>query len=479
MFCILEGPLHVFKYVNEAHIRVLGFDATGMAVREAQPESVEVHGILDDVYRTGVTAHLNEIPVTVGTKLRHFNLTYAAKRDKTGNINGILILGIEVTDQVLTRENLKRANQEAHESLKTLDAVVYNLSEGMIFLDTKGTILLMNPVALEIHGFDSVEDMKTKLDEYTGLFEIKQTSGDPLPFEEWPVNKVLQGKKFFDYEVELLRKDHPKSLSVSYSGTPVLDESGKVILAVMMVRDITRRKQTEKALKEAVEARDEFLSIASHELKTPLTSLSLQFQLEKRLLKKNPSDVVSMEKVSSLIDQAERFTKRITRLVDDMLDISRIKSGKLAIKKETVHLGELVTDVIKRLDHQFKASGVSPTVNTTDVTLECDSVRIEQVLTNLIINAIRYGQNRPIDINLYTENDFAVFKVKDQGIGISPEDQKKIFDRFERAVNANDISGLGLGLYISQHIIKAHDGELIVESEKDNGATFIVRLPLK
>ncbi|HMN68192.1 MAG TPA: PAS domain S-box protein [Bdellovibrionales bacterium] len=111
MVCILSGPEHRFEFVNEAHIRALGFDARGLTVREAQPESVQVHGILDDVYRTGKTAELSEIPVTIGDSLRYFNLTYAARRDTNGNINGIMILGIEVTENILSRAGLRRQGQ--------------------------------------------------------------------------------------------------------------------------------------------------------------------------------------------------------------------------------------------------------------------------------------------------------------------------------------------------------------------------------
>jgi signal transduction histidine kinase len=120
MVCILKGSDHVLEFVNEAHIKALGFDATGKSVREAQPESVEVHGILDEVYRTGKTTELHEIPVTVTNRLRYFNLTYAARRDQAGKINGIMILGIEVTDQVLAR----RAAQDAIKAREDVVAMV-------------------------------------------------------------------------------------------------------------------------------------------------------------------------------------------------------------------------------------------------------------------------------------------------------------------------------------------------------------------
>lgn len=128
MVCILSGPKHLFEFVNEAHIKVLGFDATGMTVREAQPESVEVHGILDEVYRTGKTAELIEIPVTVTNRLRYFNLTYAARRNVHGDINGVMILGTEITDHVLSRQNLMKAIDASTAANEAKSRFVANIS---------------------------------------------------------------------------------------------------------------------------------------------------------------------------------------------------------------------------------------------------------------------------------------------------------------------------------------------------------------
>jgi len=124
MVCILKGREHLFEFVNEAHIKVLGFDATGKTVREAQPESIEVHGILDNVYKTGVTAELNEIAVTVGGRIRYFNLTYSARRAQEGEIDGVMILGTEVTYQILAREALKESEYRYRQSQEQLGLAI-------------------------------------------------------------------------------------------------------------------------------------------------------------------------------------------------------------------------------------------------------------------------------------------------------------------------------------------------------------------
>lgn len=246
----------------------------------------------------------------------------------------------------------------------------------------------------------------------------------------------------------------------------------------------TVAEEKEKLLKkekEHVAARDEFLSIASHELKTPLTSLKLQAQVMMRAIKRNDPSVFSPEKVTSLVKQIDNQTTRLTRLVDDMLDISRIRTGKLKMEKHTVELNEVVLDVVERLTPQFiEAIGTPPEIELTQgIVGFWDKFRIEQVITNLLTNAIRYGNGKPVQVKTaLIENDARII-VKDMGVGIAEENIKKIFERFERAgVSANNVSGLGLGLFITKQIVHSHGGEIEVKSEIGKGSTFIVHLPL-
>lgn len=264
-------------------------------------------------------------------------------------------------------------------------------------------------------------------------------------------------------------------------------------LVVYYIYFITRRQmhnariaeqEKEKLLqkeKEHVTARDDFLSIASHELKTPLTSLKLQSQVVLRAIAKNDPSVYSPEKVTSLVKQIDTQTTRLTRLVDDMLDISRIRTGRLKIEKETVDLTELILDVTERLKPQFlQVTGETPVLEIQEnIKGNWDRFRIEQALTNLLTNAIRYGNNKTVTIKTAVENNMAKICVIDHGIGIEKENIDKIFERFERAgMSASEVSGLGLGLFITSQIIKAHGGSIRVESEFGKGSTFIVELPL-
>lgn len=229
---------------------------------------------------------------------------------------------------------------------------------------------------------------------------------------------------------------------------------------------------------EAIKSRDEFLSIASHELKTPLTSLTLQNQMRKRQLDKGEGHSFEEAKFRKMIEADDRQLRRINRLIDDMLDIARIRAHRLTIHKEVFDFGPFVTDVVERVAPQMEAAGCSFTLKLCeDVQIEADIYRIEQVIVNILTNALKYGAGRPIRIELEKFNYKVRLLVHDEGPGINPEDSERIFQRFERATHGREISGLGLGLYISRQIVQQHDGALYVVSERGKGSTFVMELP--
>lgn len=236
--------------------------------------------------------------------------------------------------------------------------------------------------------------------------------------------------------------------------------------------------QLYKETREALFARDEFLSIASHELNTPLTSLKLQVEMQKRKLAQEGSESASAPS-TKLVDIVSRQVDRLSRLVEDMLDVSRIVHGKLSIKREEVNVGELVRDVVDRFSDQAAARGSEVLVSSANGIIgSFDKYRIEQVVLNLVSNAIKYGAGKPIEVKAVGIDGNVRIIVSDHGIGIAKASQERIFQRFERAVNSKHISGLGLGLYITRQIVEAHRGKMWVESELGKGSTFTVELPL-
>lgn len=237
--------------------------------------------------------------------------------------------------------------------------------------------------------------------------------------------------------------------------------------------------QAEDSIKQALKLRDEFLSIASHELKTPLTSLSLQAQISKfNLLKENPQ-LMSKEQLLEFLNAMDKQVLRLAQLVEDMVDISRIDCGRFSPVFKKTDLTKMLHDVTEQLAPQAKAAGCEVIVNISENLIGLwDTYRIEQILINLLTNAFKYGSKKPVHIHVLKKNDRAVISVMDFGIGIAKENQERIFYRFERAVSAKGITGLGLGLYIVKKILDSHNGAISVESQLASGSKFTIELPL-
>lgn len=228
----------------------------------------------------------------------------------------------------------------------------------------------------------------------------------------------------------------------------------------------------------AVQKRDEFISIASHELKTPITSMKLQLQLAGKIISDSTDGLTPAASMQRIADTTIRQIDRITVLVDDMLDIARINTGKLGINLQPTNVSTIARDVVGRLRHELKGPESLLTEKIQDnVKGMCDGFRIEQVLTNIIINAIRYGNRKPIEVAVEKSGNHIILKVTDHGPGIAPEDQERIFQRFERAGQSQEYSGMGLGLFISRQIIEQHNGTLTVQSEPGKGSTFTAIFP--
>ena len=231
----------------------------------------------------------------------------------------------------------------------------------------------------------------------------------------------------------------------------------------------------------AIGARDEFISIASHELKTPLTALKLRLTAAIRTQAlRAPRDAPAEEKLGRSLAAAGTTTDRIVTLVDDLLDASRLTAGRLALHIEVVSLPELVNDVVGRLRDQAAEAGSAIEVDTPEAIVgRWDRIRIEQIVTNLLSNAMKYGGGKPIRLSVHIANGRVRVDVKDAGAGISRADQARIFQAFERVTTKSRVGGLGLGLYIGRQIAVAHGGTLSVDSKPGQGATFTLELPVE
>lgn len=320
----------------------------------------------------------------------------------------------------------------------------------------------------------------------------------PLSQAEFFISKdrdVFKNKTLLDIPEEFIDTKANGKRILHTKKIPLYDQHGEAQYLVGISEDITEKLQVEEAkqkmyqeqvarqeAEKSLNERDEFISIASHELKSPLSALKLKAQMFRRDINAGKADAYSPERIHRLIEMTEKQMLRLERLVNDMLDVSRIRSGKLSMQLGEFKLHDLVEDVLIGMKEQFDLSqGGAPKFisSSQNVVVSLDYMRIEQVLMNLLTNALRYGKGNPIKVYLSHTKDKIHLSVTDEGIGISPVNIAKIFGRFERAIQRNEVSGLGLGLYIGRQIVESHQGKIWAESKEGKGSSFHVELPLK
>ena len=232
-------------------------------------------------------------------------------------------------------------------------------------------------------------------------------------------------------------------------------------------------------LERAVKMRDEFMSMVSHELRTPLNTLFLQTQIRKMNLEKGTGQSQSPAQARDAVERDQRQIQNMVKLIDDMLDVSRLRRGALAIWPKPIDLAMLVRRAVDGFSDQATSAGCEITLKAPPaVSGVWDEFRIEQVVANLLTNAVRYGPGKPVEVTLDNVHGGVRLVVRDHGRGIAQADHERIFGQFERAVGKDQVPGLGLGLYITRQILAAHGGAISVASEPGDGATFKVTLPL-
>jgi PAS domain S-box-containing protein len=280
------------------------------------------------------------------------------------------------------------------------------------------------------------------------------------------------------YQKELVRLDGTR-VPVLFGATRV-DMGGQSPVNASFVVDLSELKRVEternrlyEEARDAVKARDAFLSVAGHEIRTPLSALNLiVYQLARQVR------AIGNEKAVDLAGRCEKQVARLIRLADELLDVSRISAARLHLNPEEMDLSQLARDVVERLEDSARRA---------DCTLEMkahgavpgfwDRLRLDQVLSNLLTNALKFGAGEPVVVEVSAQGANASLSVADRGIGIHDTDQRRIFERFQRAVTAETYPGMGLGLWITREIVEAHGGKIAVESRPGAGATFRVSLP--
>jgi len=361
------------------------------------------------------------------------------------------------------RDQAERAQASATSLLR---ATIESTADGLLVVDSAGRIVLYNQRFRQIWALPS-DVIADDVDEHSVAYVEKQLVDKQafrariLELYAAPELESTDCLEFLDGRV-IERYSRPQ-----YVGDEIIGR-------VFSFRDVSAQHRAERALALAVQMRDEFIGIASHELFTPITSLAVAIRGLRGLFPGTPTDAGTR-----LLRGAERQIDRLSRLVQDLLDVTRIDGGRLALTLEEIDLRDVARDTLDRFAPELERDHITVHLSATaSVVGRWDRSRLEQVATNLLANAIKFGLGKPIELTVRATPAGAELEVLDHGIGIESDRQALIFERFQRAVSSRHFAGLGLGLFITRQIVEAHGGCLRLDSAPGAGSKFCVELPL-
>ncbi len=361
--------------------------------------------------------------------------------------------------ELMQRKEVERRLRLSEEASYRLAAIVESSDDAIVSKTLEGIITSWNAAAERLFGYNSQE----AVGKHITLIIPRELYHE----EEDIISKLRRGIRIQHFETVRVRKDGSR-IEVSLSISPVRDRNGKIIGAAKIARDISERRELERR-------KDEFISMASHELKTPVTALKGFTTLLQRRFQ-NRGD----EEALRFLARMHRQIDKLTALISDMLDLSKMQRGQLEYRMDRFELGELVQEIVENVQGTTQTHRLL-LENTTTAQVYGDRDRIGQVLMNLLTNAIKYSREADrVLVRLTTQDRVAQVSVQDFGIGISEAYQERIFDQFYQVTESAEktFPGLGIGLYIARTIIERHHGRLCVYSRKGQGSTFFFQLPL-
>jgi two-component system phosphate regulon sensor histidine kinase PhoR len=387
-----------------------------------------------------------------------------------------------------------RLYQESQNERRKLTALVNSIAEGVALCDRDGQLVLANQTALELL---SIEHFPYQIAdrEMSNIVAIRDLEGSPLLPEQLPLTRALAGEVYHDYRV-MLRGASGIDTVMSYTGAPVYGDGDQVEGAVVVFRDVTLNQKVERA-------KDDFLAVAAHELRSPLAAVRGYTDLLLLREQRRGSEESSLEMRG--LNVLAHQVGHMLRLVDSLLDVSRLAAGQFSLQFQRSNLIHLASQAIEQLRPNTGERIFQFDAPASELTILCDSLRIRQVLTNLMSNAIRYSPNgTTITVRVWIasadriaaqhpafataranggyppqsidQEPYAVLSVADQGGGMSSEQIARLFRRYARG-NQRAGEGLGLGLYLSREFVTRHQGEIWVESQEGRGSVFYVALP--
>ncbi len=440
---------------NKAAQKIFGYtakEAIGKHISLIIPEELylEEKTILERV-RKGL--HINHFETkrrTKSGKIINVSLSISPIKDLHGNIIGASKIARDITERIKMEEKLKQSQRQ-------YQLVIEHATDLITVVDDQCNYLFASPSHINILGYTPLELL--------GKNGFSLIHPDDLAETKKQFAKALQGH--IGHAVYRLRHKYGHWLTIESAGSAIQDHNGNASMVVITSHDITERIAAEKR-------KDDFLGIASHELRTPITSIKMYLRILENELKKS-----SQKKAITVTTKITGQTDKLTELVNDLLDVSRIQSGKLSLRKELIRLHDLIEEIIESIQETTSSKIYFKKEKTPKI--YADQYRLYQVITNLLTNAIKYSpKNSEIIVRLTGNKDLAIVSVQDFGIGIAKSYHNKIFEKLYQIPEEKEktFPGLGMGLYISKEIIERHGGKIWLQSDKGKGSTFYFSLPI-
>lgn len=459
-------PLHwvnaegIIIWANQAELSVLGYakeEYIGFHIRNFHDDEHIINDILTKLTNDQV---LQNYPARLKCKdgsIKHVLITSNVLRE-SGKFVHTRCSTVDITD-IIYATNLAEI-RKAEEQGARLAAIIESTDDAIISKTLNGIITSWNHSAERTFGYEA--------DEMIGQSILKLIPDDRLEEEPKILSRLRNGERVEHFETKRMRKDGTQ-LDVSLTISPVKDIRGNIIGLSKIARDITEKKQEESR-------KNDFVAMVSHELKTPLTSIIAYLQMVLRNLNKDTNQF----EIGALT-RAELQTRKMVSMIHDFLSLAKLEDGKIQMNREDFELHALMEEIAG--DAQFVSTlHTVKLIDCEHIMLNGDRDKIGQVLTNLLSNAIKYSPDGgTIMMGCQKENGSVRIYVSDQGVGISPVHQKRLFERFYRVNNeqTKSISGFGIGLYLITEILRYHQTEIHVESEEGKGSTFYFNLPVK
>ncbi|WP_158825788.1 PAS domain-containing sensor histidine kinase [Mucilaginibacter lacusdianchii] len=452
---VFKGSEHVISLINQRTLDMWQTSLEHVMYRplfEAFPHIKKqgLEDMLQKVYTTGQSVSVTAMPVTITrnntAETRYYDFSYEALRDANNQIAGVITVGIDTTEAVVARQKIEEAEERVRVAVEAADIGTFDLT-----VDTH--YIITSPRFDEIFGVRK----STNHDDY---FNVIHT--EDLVERERTLNVAFETGKL--YQIYRVIKQDGRISWVQLQGKVYYDSEGKPKRILGTALDITEQKRLQQL-------KDDFISIASHELKTPLTSLNASLQLLTRKL-----SMGSTAAVSALLSQSNTSLKKLIKLASDLLNVTKIREGQVALNYTSFVISKLVYACCHNLINDDYTLQITGDMN---VEVMADASKIEQVIVNFVSNAAKYAPQSPrIVVHITNEEQIVRVAVTDKGPGITPDKVPYLFDRyFQVESNGVQFSGLGLGLYISSEIIKRHGGEIGVSSQLGDGSTFWFTLP--